>query len=123
MTERRRATSSATLPDLTTCDQEPIHIPSLIQPHGVLLAMDEPDLIIRQVSTNSKIVIGVAPEALLGQPLSAVLAAEEIDQIRTALAHEHLEANPLYLFTVKVRGKRRALDGIAHRYQIGRAHV
>jgi len=27
--------------DLTTCDREPIHVPGAIQPHGVLLALDD----------------------------------------------------------------------------------
>jgi hypothetical protein len=30
--------------DLTNCDREPIHIPGLIQPHGVLLVLQEPTL-------------------------------------------------------------------------------
>ncbi|WP_260446297.1 MULTISPECIES: hypothetical protein [unclassified Nostoc] len=30
--------------DLTNCDREPIHIPNLIQPHGVLLVLQDPTL-------------------------------------------------------------------------------
>ncbi|MEH1766577.1 hypothetical protein [Nostoc sp.] len=30
--------------DLTNCDRELIHIPSLIQPHGVLLVLQDPTL-------------------------------------------------------------------------------
>jgi light-regulated signal transduction histidine kinase (bacteriophytochrome) len=28
-------------PDLTNCDREPIHIPGSIQPHGVVLVLDQ----------------------------------------------------------------------------------
>jgi two-component system, chemotaxis family, sensor kinase Cph1 len=38
--------------DLTNCDREPIHIPSAIQPHGILLSLDAADLKILQVSQN-----------------------------------------------------------------------
>ena len=38
--------------DLTNCDREPIHIPGSIQPHGVLLVMTEPELVVIQVSEN-----------------------------------------------------------------------
>ena len=38
--------------DLTNCDREPIHIPGSIQPHGVLLVMTEPELVVMQVSEN-----------------------------------------------------------------------
>jgi light-regulated signal transduction histidine kinase (bacteriophytochrome) len=31
-------TQSAPSLDLTSCDQEPIHVPGSIQPHGILLA-------------------------------------------------------------------------------------
>lgn len=30
--------------DLTNCEQEPIHLPGSIQPHGVLLVLKEADL-------------------------------------------------------------------------------
>ena len=38
--------------DLTNCDREPIHVPGAIQPHGVLLALREPDLTVTQTSAN-----------------------------------------------------------------------
>src|SRR5215210_9373883 len=39
--------------DLAECEREPIHIPGVIQPHGVLLNLRESDLAITQVSTNA----------------------------------------------------------------------
>jgi hypothetical protein len=36
--------------DISNCDQEPIHIPGFIQPHGMLLVLREPELLITQAS-------------------------------------------------------------------------
>lgn len=40
-------------PDILQCSDEPIRIPGLIQPHGVLLALREHDLSIVQVSASA----------------------------------------------------------------------
>jgi PAS fold len=47
---------------LTNCDREPIHIPSIIQSHGVLLTFDEISLVILQISQNSEAFLGKKPE-------------------------------------------------------------
>ncbi|MEL6345106.1 MAG: ATP-binding protein [Myxococcota bacterium] len=44
-----------------------------IQPHGVLLVLTPEDRIIRMVSINSAMVLGIAPSVLLGQPLDVLL--------------------------------------------------
>lgn len=58
---------------LTNCDREPIHIPSAIQPHGVLITCTEDDFVIQQISQNALQLLGQPPAALLGQPLSKLL--------------------------------------------------
>jgi chemotaxis family two-component system sensor kinase Cph1 len=67
---------------LTTCDREPIHIPSLIQPHGYLLAVDERDRKIAMLSANCEALFDAAPQELLGNRLSTapllLLATESI---------------------------------------------
>ena len=35
--------------DFSNCDRELVQFPGAIQPHGVMLVVDEPDYIIRQV--------------------------------------------------------------------------
>ena len=62
--------------DLTNCDREPIRVPGAVQPYGVLVAMTEPDLVIRQVSANSVDLLGRAPEALLGARFPDVVLGE-----------------------------------------------
>lgn len=43
--------------DLSICAQEPIHIPGSIEPHGVLLVTDAPDLKIIQVSNTVRLIL------------------------------------------------------------------
>ena len=54
--------------DLTTCEDEPIHIPGSIQAHGAILVLDS-DLTVRQVSANVAEFIPYQPAQLLGQRL------------------------------------------------------
>ncbi|MGE8185991.1 ATP-binding protein [Pseudomonas sp. NPDC086278] len=82
---------------LAQCASEAIRIPGAIQPHGVLLTLTEPDLIIQQVSRNCAAMLGQTAAALLQQPLG-VLGAVAAGQVRQALASPELEdANPVLL--------------------------
>ncbi|MEH1927898.1 ATP-binding protein [Nostoc sp.] len=100
--------------DLTNCDREPIHIPSLIQPHGVLLVLQYPTLEIVQVSSNTQKVVGRQPEELLGKPLSNLLDAKQIKLIQQCLAKDFESINPLNL-SIKHLNKSIYFDGIVHR--------
>jgi light-regulated signal transduction histidine kinase (bacteriophytochrome) len=53
--------------DLTNCERELIHLAGSVQPHGVLLAVQEPALTILQVSANCKSLLGMDSTQLLGQ--------------------------------------------------------
>jgi light-regulated signal transduction histidine kinase (bacteriophytochrome) len=59
--------------DLTNCDREPIHIPGSIQPHGVLLIVDRQDLSIEQTAGDTKLLLGIDPERLIGLGLSTLV--------------------------------------------------
>jgi two-component system, chemotaxis family, sensor kinase Cph1 len=71
--------------DLTNCDREPIHIPSAIQSHGVLLTFAATDLTILQVSQNCEIFLGKKAPELLGQPLSLLMDKTQFATIRLCL--------------------------------------
>jgi chemotaxis family two-component system sensor kinase Cph1 len=73
--------------DLTNCDREPIHIPGAIQPHGILLAVDESNGRIKQASRNASDRLG---GAVLGTSLGDALGAEAAATIREALARGHV---------------------------------
>ena len=59
------AFGQATLAD---CEREQIHLAGSIQPHGVLLVVQEPDYVIIQTSANAVDVLKTGP--IIGRPLS-----------------------------------------------------
>ena len=102
--------------DLDNCAREPIHVPGSIQPRGVLLAVTEPDLVVRHTSQNVEALLGPAVDDVLGHPLADVLGAEAADAIA-----QHVrtwgnlrDRNPL----VVTIGDR-ALDVVLHRILSG----
>ena len=103
--------------DLTNCDREPIHIPGRVQPHGLLLALSQTDLTIIQISSNITQQTGLAADALLGQPLAALVAPEYVAYLRNMVAREQIEQNPLYVWTVRLQGNPQRFDGLIHSYQ------
>ena len=44
-----------------------------MQPHGVLLAVTEPDLVVRVASANAESLLGVGVDALLGRSIGDVV--------------------------------------------------
>lgn len=83
---------------LAQCASEPIRIPGSIQPHGVLLTLNAPELIIGQISSNCATMLGHPVEALLQQPLAALAGTTVVEQVRQALLSADLEdVNPLLL--------------------------
>ncbi|HEY9761488.1 MAG TPA: ATP-binding protein [Trichocoleus sp.] len=99
--------------NLTNCDREPIHIPGSVQPHGILLVLS-PDFTIEQISDTTQALIGIAPADLLGQPLAALLSADQIQTLRTCLSGNFEALNPLHLSVSTANGPYR-FDGILHR--------
>jgi light-regulated signal transduction histidine kinase (bacteriophytochrome) len=83
---------------LAECASEAIRIPGSIQPHGVLLTLSEPELIIQQISRNCAALLGQTAAALLQQPLTRLAGSAAAEQVRQALLSNDLEAaNPLVL--------------------------
>lgn len=70
------------------CAQEAVHLIGQIQAHGVLLAVSEPDLIVRQVSENILQVLGLHPEAVLGKSIGMVFGVSQFSMFRSRIAKE-----------------------------------
>ena len=102
--------------DLTNCDREPIHIPGRIQPHGVLLALSEPDLVVVQASVNAESMLGIRAEELLGFGLEGLVEPCQWPALRESLLSDAQaeERAPVRLMTGR-GDRRRAFDAIAHR--------
>lgn len=69
--------SASAVPDdlLAACSREPIHLPGAIQPHGVLLVLAEPELIVLQASVNAFRLLGGDSAAVNGRGLGEVAPA------------------------------------------------
>jgi chemotaxis family two-component system sensor kinase Cph1 len=98
--------------------QHPIHLSDQLQPHGVVLVLQEPELRILQSSSNTMAVFGIAPEEILQKTLEDILDPYQVDRIQSGLASDqNLEfVNPTKIWT-HPRGKDDYLvfDGVFHR--------
>ncbi|SOD99439.1 SpoIIE family protein phosphatase [Blastococcus haudaquaticus] len=90
---------------LLRCADEPIAVPGAIQPHGVLLAVTEPDLDVVIASANATTMFGRPVDAL-----DEVLDDADLDRLRDGLAGDLAEVNPL---RVRVGGAE--VDVVLHR--------
>jgi chemotaxis family two-component system sensor kinase Cph1 len=101
--------------DLTNCERELIHLAGSVQPHGLLLALREPELRIVQTSANVQALLGLHPEALLKQSV-AELGGDIHARIRQACtqANDLTEPAPLRC-QVQVEGQARNFEGTLHR--------
>lgn len=72
--------------DLHNCEDEPIHIPGQIQPHGVLVAFDDA-LVVRALSTNAVDWFGRDWQELVHADLSALVGPANADVLRGHLDH------------------------------------
>ncbi len=106
----------AGLPDLAACADEPIHLPGSIQPHGALVAMTEPDLVVRVASENCAAVLGVEAEHLLGRPLgdAGVGSLVPWDVTGSQLTLDPSEHFPMAT-TLRIDGHDEVVDAVLHR--------
>lgn len=63
--------------DLTVCDQEPIHVPEAVQPHGALLVLDRDTLVTLQAGGACEPCFGAPAAALLGRALGSLIGAAD----------------------------------------------
>ncbi len=86
--------------DLPLCDNEPIHIPGSIQPHGMLLVATRDRLVVTQAAGEIETRLGVADWH--GAPLGALIGAALAERVQ-ALA-EAPEGDPVYIGRIAAPG-------------------
>ncbi|MEH1787000.1 MAG: response regulator [Nostoc sp.] len=86
---------------LEVYSDESVYAPGYIQPHGMLLMLQEPDLKILQISENVEQFFGISAEALLGQSLERLFSHAQVQRLVGYLAQENLEL--CNLFKLKTR--------------------
>lgn len=92
---------------------EPIHLPTSIQPHGVLLALSL-ELEILLLSNNTQDFLGKEPRDLLNQPLGTLLNAEQVKAIKQFCQQEGSNVFSFKLSIETSKGEQ-YFDAIAHR--------
>jgi light-regulated signal transduction histidine kinase (bacteriophytochrome) len=96
---------------LDNCDQEPIHIPGLLQPHGALFAFDLQGLT-THASVNAASLLGVAIPALGERVASSHFGSDAGVHALLESAREDAQGDPQ---TAEVRLGERLFDVISHR--------
>jgi light-regulated signal transduction histidine kinase (bacteriophytochrome) len=100
--------------DLSTCDREPIHIPGSIQPHGVLLVLDRHGLHIEQVAGDTRFLLGIEPERVLGLSVSTLLETETEAFVNAQLSASAPFVPPIIRLSVRSRSGSLPLDLTLH---------
>jgi light-regulated signal transduction histidine kinase (bacteriophytochrome) len=102
--------------DLTECDREPIHIPGGIQPHGLLLATEGPELLVRRASRNTSEILDRGVETVLGRPLAEALGPEQVRRLVPGVRRCAAAGPPVPVGEVQVgRGEGRRYHVLLHR--------
>lgn len=102
--------------DLTNCERELIHLAGAVQPHGALLVLSEPDLVVQQASANAGPLLGCPTETLLQRPLAQLGgdAAERVAQLVAGADLREPVALPCHLGALG-----QGFDGALHRHAGG----
>ncbi len=100
--------------DLTNCERELIHLAGSIQPHGVMLVLSEPRLVIVQASANVGALVDAAVDDLLGQPIDA-LGAACATAVRELLESPQLHVPVPVQVSVRHRDRERSATLLVHR--------
>jgi two-component system, chemotaxis family, sensor kinase Cph1 len=102
--------------NLAQLKQPSIHISTQVQPHGVLLVLQEPDLKVLQVSRNAFTVFGISAEAMLQKSLEEIFDSFQVDRIKAELLNNNLDLiNPTKLWVKSKRDDYFVFDAVFHR--------
>ena len=102
--------------DLLVFERKPIHNSGAIQPYGVVLVLQEPELKILQVSTNSSAIFGISPDQMLGKSLEEILDPFQMERLETGLQQDNLDfINPTKIWARKHGDDYVIFDGVFHR--------
>lgn len=83
---------------LEECSEATVYAPGYIQPHGVLLVLQEPDLKILQVSENIEQFFGIPARTVVGKSLHRLFPRLQVQQIAELLQQDDLDlCNPFEL--------------------------
>ncbi|MES2485392.1 MAG: ATP-binding protein [Bacteroidota bacterium] len=86
--------------NLTNCEQEPIHIPGSIQPHGFLLGLKEGSFVIDFCSANTAEYINLFHSQLLGHTFEEIFDAESLQLLQEYIGNKLMLSSSLLKLTL-----------------------
>lgn len=86
--------------NLTNCEQEPIHIPGSIQPHGFLLGLKDDTLLIDYCSANTAEYLNLFHSQLLGQKFSDIFGEAAANTLKEYAANGFMLSSTLLKLTL-----------------------
>jgi len=98
--------------DLTNCERELIHLAGSVQPHGMLLVLSVPSLVVQQATANVARLLGLAMDDVLQRPLAA-LGGDCAHQVARLAAVSDLSA-PVPLQCTLLDGASLRFEGTLH---------
>lgn len=101
---------------LSSLKQPSLHTLTQIQPHGVVLVLQEPDLTVLQASRNVSRLLGRSAEDLIGQDLEEIFDSYQADKLLRGLAADNLDLmNPTKVWVRRIGDDYGVFDAIFHR--------
>ncbi len=105
------------LVNLTNCEQEPIHIPGSIQPHGFLIAIYADSLIVDYCSANTIDFLGITYEQCLGKNFADIFGDEITRDFKNYVNSQGAAVNPP--MELEVNGK----NLLCSAYALGKCYI
>ncbi len=106
--------ASAVQVKLISCDDEPIHIPGSIQPHGVLLALHPVSHVVEQVAGDTPGLLGASLQDVLGKPAAALLGAEPLEMLLASISRREPTDRSLPVFHALISPAGLQLSALAY---------
>lgn len=112
------SSQSLTISDnhLASLKQPSLHTLNQVQPHGIILVLQEPDMTILQASRNVSRLLGQPAEDLIGKNLEDLFDSYQADKLLQGLAADHLDLmNPSKVWIRRIGDDYGVFDAIFHR--------
>ncbi len=101
-------------------ERQAIHNSRQIQPHGMVLVIQEPELKIQQASTNCTYAFGITAREIIGKTLEELFDPFQFDLIQRGIERDNLDfINPTKMWVRKNGGEYVIFDGVFHRNRDG----
>jgi len=102
--------------EVSACELEPIRVPGSIQPHGVLMVLDQESLSVAQVSLNTEEMLGLELDLVLGKSLKKFLDPADAESLGELIAGITGDESAVHLNTLKAPVSGRIFSAVANRF-------